>query len=133
MSAPFAKIPDPVPPVKPQKPPKVTLINAAAYSHASKLEGSKCFQLQISLPKVTGHSATTSEILVDMNSVPKDYHDFTDMFSKSKAGKLADHRPYNLKITLDKGTFLPMVLFTPGPRRNLWLCISSLTKTLPQG
>src|SRR5882672_12961609 len=80
-----------VPPVNPRKPPEVTLINAAAYSHASKLEGSKCFQLWISLPEVTGHSTTTSEQLVDMSSIPEDYHDFADVFSKSKAGKLADH------------------------------------------
>ena len=26
------------------------------------------------------------------------------MFSKSKAGKLADRQPYDLKITLDEGT-----------------------------
>jgi len=30
-----------------------------------------------------------------------------DVFSKSKAGKLANHRPYDLKITLDKGTSPP--------------------------
>ena len=42
-----------------------------------------------------------------MSTIPKDYHDFADVFSKSKAGKLADHRPYDLKITLDKGTALP--------------------------
>ena len=28
----------------------------------------------------------------------KEYHDFADIFSKSKAGVLADHRPYDLKI-----------------------------------
>ena len=27
--------------------------------------------------------------------------------TKSKAGKLADHQPYNLKITLDEGTVPP--------------------------
>ena len=42
-----------------------------------------------------------------MNIVPEEYHDFVDMFSKSKAGKLADHQPYNLKITLDEGTSPP--------------------------
>jgi len=42
-----------------------------------------------------------------MSTIPKDYHDFVDVFSKSKASKLADHRPYDLKITLDKGTSLP--------------------------
>ena len=102
---PFAEILDPAPeipdhvldllnpvlPVNPRKPLIVTLINTAAYSHTSKLEGLKCFQLQISLPKVTGHSTTTSETKVDMNTVPEDYYDFTDIFSKSKASKLADH------------------------------------------
>src|SRR5882672_11093384 len=93
--------------VNPWKPPRVTLINAAAYSRASKLKGSECFQLWISLPEVTGHSMTTSEIPVDMSSVPKDYHYFADVFSKSKVGKLSDHQPYDLKITLDKGTAPP--------------------------
>ena len=50
---------------------------------------------------------TISDLLVDMSTVPEDYHDFTDMFSKSKASKLANHRPYDLKITLDKGTSPP--------------------------
>src|SRR5882724_2624384 len=54
-SAPFPNPPDSVP--EPPEPlPPVTLINAAAYSRASKLEGSDCFQLRISLPEVTGHS-----------------------------------------------------------------------------
>ena len=66
-------IPNPAPPVEPRKPLRVTLINAAAYSHASKIEGSNCFQLQISLPEVTGHSVTTSETKVDMSAIPKDY------------------------------------------------------------
>src|SRR5882724_203477 len=47
---------EPFPPVTPWKPPRVTLINVAAYSHASKLEGLDCFQLWISFPEVTGHS-----------------------------------------------------------------------------
>src|SRR5882672_6058328 len=42
-----------------------------------------------------------------MSSVPEDYNDFADVFSKSKAGKLADHRPYDFKITLDEGTAPP--------------------------
>src|SRR5882724_2147750 len=112
--APLPKLPDSVPdilnhvlPVKPWKPLRVTLINAAAYFCASKLEGSDCFQLQISLPEVTGHSMTTSKTKVDMSTIPKDYHDFADICSKFKASKLADHQPYNLKITLDEGTSPP--------------------------
>jgi len=103
---------------------RVTLINAATYSHASKLKGSKCFKLWISHPETTGHSAATSKAPVDMSSIPKDYHDFVDVFSKYKAGKLADHRPYNLKITLDEGTALSFGPSTSCHRRNLRLFIS---------
>ena len=94
----------PSPPVTPHKP-RVTLINAATYLHACKLKGSQCFQLRISLPEVTGCSTATS--LVNLMSLPKEYHDFMDVFSKSKAGKLAEHQPYDLKITFDKGTVPP--------------------------
>ena len=45
--------------------------------------------------------------LVDLMSLPEEYHDFVDVFSKSKAGKLAKHQPYDLKITLDEGTVPP--------------------------
>ena len=96
---------DPLPPVDKRKPPRVTLINASAYACTCKLEGTQCFQLRISLQEVTGHS--TSSAPVDLNALPEDYHNFTDIFSKSKAGKLADHRHYDLKITLDEGTVLP--------------------------
>jgi len=63
------------------------------------------FQLRILLPEVMGHSAMTNS--VDLANLLKEYHDLADMFSKTKAGKLAEHRPYNLKITLDKGTAPP--------------------------
>ena len=43
-------------------------------------------------------------LVIDLSALPEDYHDFADVFSKSKAGILAEHRPYNLKITLDEGT-----------------------------
>ena len=91
--------------VKNRKPPRVTLINASTYICACKLEGTQHFQLRISLLEVTGQS--TSSVPVDLSALPEAYHDFADVFSKSKAGKLADHQPYNLKITLDEGTVLP--------------------------
>src|SRR6266481_6373532 len=101
------RIPQPVLPVEPQKPPRVTLINAAAYTHASKLKGSQCFQLRVSLPETSGRIATRPNIPVDLSQFPEDYHDFTDVFSKSKAGNLAGHRPYDLKITTDEGSTPP--------------------------
>jgi len=77
-----------LPPVTPKKP-RVTLINAAAYSRACKLKGSQCFQLWISLPKIMGRSTVTNP--VNLTNLPEEYHDFADVFSKTKAGKLAEH------------------------------------------
>ena len=101
-------IPDPKTPLPPvnQTPPRVTLINASVFARACKLKDTQCFQLQISVPEATGHSVATSAP-VDLSTLPEEYHNFTDVFSKSKAGKLADHRLYDLKITLDEGTVRP--------------------------
>jgi hypothetical protein len=41
-----------------------------------------------------------------MDGIPLEYQDFTDVFSKTKADMLAKHRPYDLKIDLDKGSEL---------------------------
>ena len=96
LSAPTPALPNSVPePEKPLlpvnwKPPRVMLINASMFAYACKLKGTQCFQLQISLPEVAGHSVTTSTS-VNLSMLPEEYHDFMDMFSKSKAGKLADH------------------------------------------
>src|SRR6266481_1586586 len=100
-------IPQSIPPVEPRKQPRVTLINAAAYARVSKLKGSQCFQCRVSLPETSGHVATLPNIPVDLSQFPEDYHDFADVFSKSKAGKLAGHRPYDLKITMDEGSTPP--------------------------
>jgi hypothetical protein len=45
---------------------------------------------------------------VDLEGVPVKYHDFTDVFSKQKADKLAPHRSYDLKIDIDEGTHPPL-------------------------
>src|SRR6266481_3623675 len=58
-------------------------------------------------PETSGHTATLPNIPVDLSQLPEDYHDFADVFSKSKAGKLAGHRPYDLKITMDEGSTPP--------------------------
>ena len=44
---------------KPGKPPRVTLINAKAFTCESTMQGSQCFHLQVATPKATGWSATS--------------------------------------------------------------------------
>ena len=38
-----------------------------------------------------------------MSGVPEEYHEFADVFSKTRADILPEHRPYDLKITLEDG------------------------------
>ena len=44
---------------------------------------------------------------VDMSNVPLEYHEFRDMFSKSRTNTLPTHQPYNLKIKLEDGAIPP--------------------------
>ena len=98
---------------KPGKPLRVTLINAKVFARQSTMQGSLCFRLQVATPEATGWSATNLPGPVNLDGVLKEYHDFADVFSKSKAGVLADHRPYDLKKDHPRGWGV-----TP-PRTNL--------------
>jgi hypothetical protein len=51
--------------------------------------------------------AATIDTKADLNGVPEEYHDFADVFSKSKADTLAPHRPIDLKIELEEGVQPP--------------------------
>ena len=46
---------------------------------------------------------SASPVTVSLDGILEEYHDFADVFSKSKARVLADHCPYDLKITLEEG------------------------------
>jgi len=45
---------------------------------------------------------------IDLSSIPKEYHEYADVFSKFKAKTLAPHCPYNLWINLEKDSY-PLV------------------------
>ena len=106
---------------KPGKPLRVTLINAKVFACESTMQGSQCFRLQVATPEATGRLATSLPGPVTLDGVPKEYHDFADVFSKSKAGILADHRPYDLKITLEDGA-------SPPPWTNLFAVSGGTTR-----
>ena len=75
------------------------------------MQGSQCFCLQVATPEAVGQLVRASLGTVSLDGVPEEYHDFTDVFSKSKAGVLVDHCPYNLKITLEEGASPPPLRF----------------------
>ena len=88
----------------------ISLINAAAFMHASKLPGSRCYRLNLSDISASARTETTSEEPPDLSQIPEEYHDFADVFSKSKAYNLAPHCPYDLKIDIEEGATLPISL-----------------------
>ena len=88
--------------------PSISLINAAAFMRASKLPGSQCYRLNLSDISASARTTTTSEEPPDLSQIPEEYHDFANVFSKSKAYNLAPHCPYDLKIDIEEGATLPV-------------------------
>jgi Reverse transcriptase (RNA-dependent DNA polymerase) len=87
----------------------VALIDAATFMRTCTLDGSHCFLLNLA-PEPSARAALASADPVDLKDLPKEYHDFTDVFSKTKADTLAPHRPYDLKIQLEEGASPPQPL-----------------------
>ena len=56
------------------------------------------------------HALASAEKLIDLTGIPKECHDFADVFSEVKANKLPPHRPYNLKINIEEGSTPPLGL-----------------------
>jgi len=82
------------------KRPHIAIISALALLWASQLSGSKIFAIQFS--SIVQAKSTTISKKIDLSSIPKEYHKYTDVFSKSKAETLAPYHPYNLRINLEK-------------------------------
>ena len=82
--------------------PSITIIGAAAFLHASKLLGSHNFELCFHSPDIQANSIKLAEA-PDLSNVPFKYHEFTNIFSKTKAEVLTPHHPYDLKINLEEG------------------------------
>ena len=84
--------------------PKVSFINAAAFACFSKMDDNQVYQLFLS------NKTAPDDAPVNMTGVPPDYHEFTDIFSKTRASTPALHQPYDLKIELEEGTSPPFGL-----------------------
>ena len=69
----------------------------------------QCFSLHLSDSLLSAKSDSISDEVPDLSQIPKEYHDYADVFSKAEADKLAPHRPYNLKIDLEEGTSPPPI------------------------
>jgi len=75
--------------------------------HVSKLPGSHNFELCLHSSDIQANSAKLAET-PDLSNVPSKYHEFADVFSKTKTKTLPPHRPYDLKINLEEGAQPPV-------------------------
>ena len=91
-------------PLTPLVAPRISFVNAAAFACLSKMGDTQVYQLFLS------DKSTPDNAPVNMMGVPLDYHDFTDVFSKTHTCTLAPHWPYDLKIELEEGTSPPFGL-----------------------
>ena len=82
--------------------PNIAIINTTAFLHTSKLLGSHNFELCLHSLDIQANSAKLAET-PDLSNVPSEYHEFTNIFSKTKAEILPPHCPYDLKINLKEG------------------------------
>jgi len=89
-------------------PPHISLINAAAFVHACKLEGSTKYQLQLCPSDSAKARSSSASTPPDLDIIPLEYRDYADVFSKAKASELPPHRNYDLKIDLEEGTSPPL-------------------------
>ncbi|KAL7281605.1 hypothetical protein ACG7TL_004922 [Trametes sanguinea] len=108
-TAPAAPGLEPLTPTSPNSIPRVSLVNASAFARACKLPGSESFTLNLAAPDfVKARSSSISDSPPDLSGIPEEYHEFADVFSKSKADELPEHRPYDLKIELEPGATPPL-------------------------
>ena len=94
--------PRPKPPLR--KAPKVAIISAAAFGLICNQPGTELFFL--SLRKAPSgevasynNAGVAQEEDVDLSSIPEEYHEFIDLFSKEKADQLPPDRPDAQKQT----------------------------------
>ena len=75
--------------------PNITIIGAIAFLQALKLLNSSNFELCLCSLNIQVNFAKLVEV-PDLSNVPSEYHEFSNIFSKTKAEVLAPHRSYNL-------------------------------------
>ena len=81
----------------------ILLIGTAAFARASRLADVQVFKLFVSTVDPRDLDTTP----VDMSNILLEYHEFRDVFSKSRANTLLTHQPYDLKIELEDGAISP--------------------------
>ena len=99
--------------------PVVSLVNATAFAQVLNTPGTEIYQISFSeTPAQSGVHAMSAMSVTpvssampssdpDLTKLPKEYHEFADVFSKKEAEKLPEHRKYDHHIPLQEGTTPP--------------------------
>jgi len=82
------------------KRPHIAIINIPVLLWASQFTGSATFFLNFH--STMQANSTTISKKIDLSSVPEEYHEYANVFSKSKAETFAPHYSYDLQIELEK-------------------------------
>ena len=122
------------------KQPNIVIIGTAAFLCISKLLGFSNFELCLCSSDIQTNSTKLAEA-PNLSNVPSKYHEFADIFSKTKAEVLASHYPYDLKINLKEDAQPPVgpicsllaseqETFKKFIEENLNMCFIQLTLSL---
>jgi len=82
--------------------PNITIIGTAVFLHVSKLPGFHNFKLCLHSSDIQANFAKLAEA-PDLSNISFKYHEFANVFSKTKAETLSPHYSYDLKINLEEG------------------------------
>ena len=82
--------------------PNITIISTVAFLWALKLLGSRNFEICLCSLDIQTNSAKLVEDF-NLSNVLSKYHEFANVFNKTKAGVLTSHCPYDFQINLEKG------------------------------
>jgi len=85
----------------------INIIGVAAFLHALKLPGSSNFELCFHSLDIQANSTKLTEAS-DLSNVSSEYHEFTNVFNKTKAEVLTPYCSYDLKINLEEDAQPPV-------------------------
>jgi len=85
--------------------PPIVLVGTAAFKRACQEQGSLLFQLAPSSSNTRhGKASILLRGTTELNNVPEDYQEFSDVFSKNKSKQLSPYRDHDLSIQIEEGT-----------------------------
>ena len=89
------------------KRPNIAIIGTAVFLHTSKLPGSNNFELYLYSSEIQTNSTKLAKA-PNLSNIPSKYHEFADIFSKTKTEVLSPHHSYDFKINLEEGAQSPV-------------------------